>query len=73
MNIGKIPEKTANLAPAREALIDVPNNRRINYGDLNRRVKQLANGLLDELKLQKGDRVAILSKNCVEYMETFYA
>jgi acyl-CoA synthetase (AMP-forming)/AMP-acid ligase II len=73
VNIGKIPEKTANLAPAREALIDVPNNRRINYGDLNRRVKQLANGLLDELKLQKGDRVAILSKNCIEYMETFYA
>ncbi len=73
MNIGRIPDKTARLAPQREALIDVPNDRRINYGELNDRVRQLANGLGEELKLQKGDRVAILSKNCIEYMETFYA
>ena len=72
MNIGFIPEKTARLAPNREALIDVPNDRRITYGALDQRVKQLANALLSK-GLTKGDRVAILSKNCIEYLEIYYA
>ena len=72
MNIGFIPAKTARLAPDREALIDVPNQRRITYGQLDKRVRQLANGLLN-LGLAKGDRVAILSKNCIEYLEIYYA
>ena len=38
MNIGKIPAKTARLTPAREALIDVPNDRRMSYGELDERV-----------------------------------
>ncbi|MDG2461006.1 MAG: AMP-binding protein [Luminiphilus sp.] len=73
MNLGRIPAKTALLDPAREALIDVPNNRRISFGELDERVRRLANGLYDELGLKKGDRVAILSKNCIQYMEAFYA
>lgn len=72
MNIGFIPEKTARLAPNREALIDVPNNRRMTYGELDQRVRQLANALLSA-GLKKGDRVAILSKNCIEYLEIYYA
>ena len=66
MNLGTIPSKTARLAPDRAALIDVPNNRRITYGDLDQRVKRLANGLIGALELNKGDRVAILAKNCIE-------
>ncbi|MEP5764188.1 MAG: AMP-binding protein [Halieaceae bacterium] len=73
MNIGKIPAKTALLDPSREALIDIPNNRRLSYGDLDRRVRQLANALLDQLKLERGERVAILSRNSIEYMEIYYA
>jgi acyl-CoA synthetase (AMP-forming)/AMP-acid ligase II len=73
VNIGKIPAKTARLAPDREALIDIPNQRRMTYGELDQRVRRLANALLIELELQKGDRVAILSKNCIEYMEIYYA
>ena len=73
MNIGDIPSKTARLAPHREALVDIPNNRRMTYGQLDQRVRRLANALLDTLKLEKGDRVAILSKNCIEYMEVYYA
>ena len=73
MNIGFIPAKTARLNPEREALIDVTCDRRITYAALDERVRRLANGLLDELGLGKGDRVAILSKNCIEYLEIYYA
>ena len=73
MNIGKIPAKIARLAPHKEALVDIPNNRRMTFGELDERVRRLANALVDELGLQRGDRVAILSKNCIEYMEVYYA
>jgi len=73
MNLGRIPAKTALLNPDKEALIDIPNNRRITFGELDERIRRLANGLCAELGLSKGDRVAILSKNCIQYMEIFYA
>ena len=49
------------------------NDRRMTFGTLDERIKRLANGFCDELNLSKGDRVAILSKNCIQYMEVFYA
>ncbi|CAN0580082.1 unnamed protein product, partial [Ectocarpus sp. 12 AP-2014] len=73
VNIGKIPAKIARLSPDREALIDPHTERRISYGDLDARVRRLANGLRQNLGLAKGDRVAILSKNCIEYMEMIFA
>ena len=73
MNIGNIPKKIARLDPSREALIDIPNDRRMQYGELDRRVCKLANGLTGTLGLAKGERVGILSKNCIEYMEIYYA
>ena len=73
MNIGKIPAKIARLAPHKEALVDIPNDRRMTFGELDERVRRLANALVEELNLQRGDRVAILSKNCIEYMEVYYA
>ncbi|MFT5032275.1 MAG: acyl-CoA synthetase (AMP-forming)/AMP-acid ligase II [Bacteroidia bacterium] len=73
MNIGTIPAKTARLDPGREALIDVHSGRRMNFGELDEQVRRLANALVDTLGLQKGDRVAILSKNSIEYMEIYYA
>lgn len=73
MNIGQIPAKTARLSPTKTAVVDVPNDRRISYAELDERVRRLANGLSDDLGLRKGDRVAILSKNCIEYLEIYYA
>ena len=73
MNLGLIPAKTAALDPTREALIDIPNNRRMSFGELDHRVQRLANGFRGTLGLAKGDRVAILSRNCIQYMEIFYA
>ena len=73
MNLGEIPSKTARIDPDREALIDIPNDRRITYGELDERVKRLANGLIKQFKIVKGDRVAVLSKNSIEYMEVYFA
>jgi len=73
MNIGTVPAKIARLDPGKAALIDIPNDCRMTYGELEERVCRLANGLIDALGLVKGDRVAILSKNCVEYLEIYYA
>src|SRR6185369_14995559 len=41
------------------------------YGALAERAARLANGLRG-LGLEPGDRVAIIAKNCVEYLETIY-
>jgi len=73
VNIGFIPAKTARLDPSREALVDVHSGQRMTFGRLDERVRRLGNALVEGLGLQKGDRVAILSKNCIEYMEVYYA
>jgi acyl-CoA synthetase (AMP-forming)/AMP-acid ligase II len=47
-------------------------NRTITYGEFDERVNRTAN-LLASLGLSKGDRVAILSRNCPEYVEFYFA
>lgn len=73
MNIGRIPAKTAAIEPNKEALVDVPNNRRLTFGQLDERVRRLGNGLTVGLGLDKGARVGILSRNCIQYMEIMFA
>ena len=53
VNIGQIPAKYAKLDPTRPALIDIPNDRRMNYGTLDERVRRLANGYINDLGLKK--------------------
>ncbi|EAU67128.1 class I adenylate-forming enzyme family protein [Stigmatella aurantiaca] len=72
MNLGLIPAKWAALTPQRTALIDIPHQRRINWADLDTRVRRLANGLR-ALGLRSGDRVAVLSRNSIEYQELYFA
>ena len=43
----------------------------LSYGQLAERAARLASGL-HRLGLQPGDRIAIIAKNCVEYVETIY-
>lgn len=71
-NQGLIPAKWAALTPKKQAIYDVPNDRRISFADLDERVRRLANGLRG-LGLNKGDRVAVLTKNSVEFQELFFA
>ena len=72
MNIGNIPAKWSATAPARPALVDVPSGRRMSFGELDERVRKLANALLGA-GLEKGERVAVLAKNSIEYFEIYYA
>jgi long-chain acyl-CoA synthetase len=72
MNIGNITAKWAGLDPRRPALIDVPTGRRVSFGELDSRVRRLANALAAR-GLAKGDRVAVLAKNAIEYFEIYYA
>ncbi len=72
MNIGNITAKWAGLDPQRLALVDVPTGRRASFGELDARVRKLANALAAR-GLAKGDRVAVLAKNSIEYFEIYYA
>ena len=58
------------LTPDHEAVIDGP--RRLTYRQLNRRINRLAHGLLDQ-GCARGDRVAVLAYNCLEYVEIIMA
>lgn len=71
MNLGYITAKYAALDPTREAIVDISNSRRISFGELDERVNRLGNALLQQAKLNKGDRVAILAKNCIAYFEIY--
>ena len=66
MNIGMIPAKWAATGPQRPALVDVPSGRRMNFGELDERVRRLGNAFVDA-GLDKGARVGVLAKNAIEY------
>ena len=69
-NIGLFLSKRAHLNPTMEALVDVATGRRLNYRELDRCANKLANAM-QGLGVTKGDRVAILMMNGVEYFECF--
>ncbi len=56
--------------PNKEAI--VCKGKRVTYKELNTRVNSLAHGLM-ELGISKGDFVAIIFMNCVEFVETYFA
>lgn len=62
-----------SLTPEKVALIDTMTGRRIKYRYWNRQTNRLANWLRDALGVSKGDRVAVLATNCVEYLDTWFA
>lgn len=72
MNQGLIPAKWAALTPRALAVYDAPADRRVEWREFDELVRRLANGLLT-LGLNPGDRVAVLSRNSVEYLATYFA
>ena len=73
MNIGSIAAKWAALEPRREAVVDVASGRRVTFGELDANVRRLANALRGELGLVAGDRVALLARNSIEFVEVCLA
>lgn len=61
---------SARRFPRKLAIIDA--DRRLSYGELDRAATQLANYLIDELGVRKGEKVAILSRNRLEYGLAFF-
>jgi fatty-acyl-CoA synthase len=70
MNISQAVATHARLTPHKLGARD--SRRGLSYAQWNTRATQLANGLRD-LGLQKGDKVALLAYNCLEWMEIYAA
>ena len=74
MHINDWLARRAKLTPSRVALVDTLNgSKRITYAEWNRAVDTTARALQNELGVQKGDRVALLAMNCVEYLNLWFA
>ena len=71
MNLGSFLAKRARLSPKLEAVVEVERNRRFSYAELDARANRIANVLL-AMGVQKGDRVALLVMNGVEYIESYF-
>ena len=69
-NIGLFLAKRAHLNPDMEAIVDVGTARRLSYRELDRRANKAANAMR-AMGVAKGDRVAILMMNGIEYCESF--
>jgi fatty-acyl-CoA synthase len=74
MHINDWLARRAALTPSTVALVDTLNGgRRITYAAWNRAADQTARALHEKLGVQKGDRVALLAMNCVEYLNLWFA
>ena len=68
--VGDILKRTALNRPDKEAVVynyDGEIKGRITYGELNRKVNRFAHALKG-LGIKKGDRVAVISYNCIQYI-----
>lgn len=70
INVGTWIERWSYIQPEKIAVYsnDIP----YDYKTLNDRINKLAN-ILVERNIKKGDRVAVLMHNCIQYVEIFFA
>ena len=71
INIGAYLGTRAFLNPGKEAVYDVASDQRFTFAELNGRANQ-ACAALAALGLEKGDRVALLTYNGHEFLESFF-
>ena len=71
-NIGLFLTKRAHLSPQLEGWVDVDTNRRFTYAEWNQRCNRTVS-MLRDLGVGKGDRVALLLMNSIEFAESFFA
>ena len=72
-NLGMILAKRSMLSPEAEAYVEgADTSKRYTFGELNDRCNQIANAYLSA-GIQKGDRVAFLLMNSIEFMESYFA
>jgi fatty-acyl-CoA synthase len=74
MYIGDWLGRRAMLSPDRTALIDAARAYRpISYGEWSRAANRTAHFLAEHCGVRKGDRVAVLAINRVEYLDVWFA
>lgn len=75
MYIGDYLARRELYSPDRPAVLDTGKQPewRLTYRQLNERANRLANWLRAEAGISKGDRVAILARDGVEHLDTFFA
>ncbi|MBF7729255.1 acyl-CoA synthetase [Pseudomonas sp. N040] len=71
-NIGVMLKQRATVSPQLEAYVEPSTGVRVNYREMNARVNQCAS-VLRTLDVCKGDRVALLMPNSLEFCCLFYA
>jgi O-succinylbenzoate-CoA ligase len=71
-NVGLLLAKRAHLNPSLSAIVDADSGHSYSFGELNARCNRTANAL-SGLGIRKGDRVALLVMNGVEFIESFFA
>ncbi len=71
VNIGDHLARRAALSPNLEAVVEVERGRRFTYAELDERANRVANAFA-ELGIEKGDRVALMLMNGVEFIEAFF-
>jgi fatty-acyl-CoA synthase len=70
---GDVLGERARLSPEKTAVVEVATGRRFTYAELDGRAKAAARGLIEGLGLKKGDRLALLAGNRVEFLDVFFA
>ena len=60
-------------SPDDEVLVDTGNNTRYTYKQLNNKANQIANFFQDKFSFTKGDRIAVLLNNSIEFVEIYIA
>jgi fatty-acyl-CoA synthase len=65
--------KWAVYSPDKIALKECETQRTLTYGELNRLGNRLAHRLHADFGIEKGDRIAVLAENCLEYLILFTA
>ncbi len=73
MITGDVLGERARLSPEKTALVEVATGRRFTYAELDTRAIAAARAMTEGLELKKGDRLALLAGNSVEFLDVFFA
>ena len=71
-NLGDLLRRRAAISPGHDALVDLAADSRFSFAELNERVNATCHALKG-LGVRKGDRVALLMLNSVEFVDCFFA
>ena len=69
--INEMLETTVSRFPDKEAVID--GNVRLTYRELQKKVETVAANLSKSFQIEKGDRIALLLQNCLEFVLLVFA